>query len=46
MRLYEDTHTEFKTAYTEDIKKTVVVFGNIDGGTIPYRTGRRWFLQI
>ena len=34
MRLYEDTHTEFKSIYTDDIKKTVVAFANTDGGTI------------
>lgn len=28
MRLYEDIHTEFKSIYTDDIKKTVVAFAN------------------
>ena len=32
MRLYEDTHTEFKSIYTDDIKKTVVAFANTGGG--------------
>lgn len=34
MRIYEDTHTEFKSIYTDDIKKTVVAFANTEGGTI------------
>lgn len=32
--LFEDSNTEFKEVYVNDVKKEVVAFANTEGGTI------------
>ena len=32
--MFEDKHTEFKSKFVDEIKKTVVAFANTDGGTL------------
>ena len=50
--MFEDKHTEFKSEFSDEIKKTVVAFANTDGGTLyintpqtaaPHRAAARLF---
>ena len=36
--MFEDKHTEFKSEFSDEIKKTVVAFANTDGGTLYINT--------
>lgn len=50
--MFEDKHNEFKSEFSDEIKKTVVAFANTDGGTLyintpqtaaPHRAAARLF---